>query len=158
MTWEDFQKNLYKYYCKNTSNPLPKNEFEEEIKKYKERKDKYIVYFGYDKKDVNHNKVLYIGTTIQIPISRWFYHSTHGKDLYFEEKYRFDNAEDMLRTELEMIQKYHPSLNKITSRKQNLNAKLSKEQLDSRIGNPCWCQKCLRRHVRVGYKYCLYCN
>ena len=158
MKFADFKKRLYDYYVLQTEKPMTRTQFDDEIKKYKERKDKYVVYFGYSKNDKEHKNIIYIGTTIQLPISRWYYHSTHGKNLDFVEKFRFDNEQDMLDKEYEMIQKYRPRMNKITSRRQNLNAELSIETLNERKGNPQWCQCCLRRHVNLGYKYCFYCS
>lgn len=158
MTFADFQRGLYDYYVRHTQNPITRAQFDDEIKRYKERNDKYIVYFGYSRKDNKHKQVIYIGTTIQFPISRFYYHSMHGKNLDFVEKYRFDNEQDMLNKEYEMIQKYRPCMNRITSRKQNLNVTLSSEILEARKGDPQWCQCCLRRHVNIGYKYCYYCT
>ena len=105
MSWFAFQKGLYEYYCKHEENPMSRDEFDNAVKKYKDRKDKYIVYYGYSRKDKAHEKVIYVGTTIQHPISRWYYHSIHGKDLDFVEAFRYDNENDMLDKEYEMIQK-----------------------------------------------------
>lgn len=158
MSWKSFQKGLYDYYCSKTENPKSIEEFLNEIVEYKDRKDKYIVYFGYSKKDKDHKTPIYVGTTIQHPMSRWYYHATHGKDLDFVEMFRFDNSDDMLDMEYRMIQMYHPSCNKITKRKQNFNQVLTPEVLESRKGDTEWCQMCLRRHVRPGYKFCWYCS
>lgn len=153
MKWSEYQKGLYDYYKKRVDNPKNYDDFLKEVKDYTSRKDKYIVYCGYA-----NGRLMYVGTTIQHPYSRWYYHSTHGKPFNFKEEYRFDNKEDMLNKEYELIQKYHPRCNKITNRKQNLNAVLSSEELESRKGNPKWCQCCLHRHVNLGYKYCYYCS
>lgn len=158
MDWKDFQNGLYEYYCSRTENPKSKEDFLKDVKNYKDRKDKYLVYVGYSKKDKNKERIIYVGTTIQYPVSRWYYHSTHGNDLVFEEFCRFDNSQEMLDKEYELIQKYHPSCNKITKRKQNFNQVLTPEVLESRKGDTEWCQMCLRRHVRPGYKYCWYCS
>ena len=112
-----------------------------------------MVYFGYSR-----GKVVYVGTTIQHPYSRWYYHSMHGKSFEFKEEFRFDNERDMLDKEYEMIQKYHPMYNKIVDRKQNLNVPLTLEELENRKGNPEWCQCCLKRRVNRGYKYCYFCS
>ena len=91
-------------------------------------------------------------------MARWYYHKTHGKDLVFVEYKRFDNEKDMLDLEFELIQKHHPSCNTITSRRQNYNVALTAEELESRKGNPEWCQCCYRRRVNKGYTYCMYCE
>lgn len=156
-----FKKDLYDFYLKNKQGDdatLSFDDFFDMIKKYKERKDKYLVYVGYSKKDAECKKIIYVGTTIQYPLSRWFYHKTHKKDLVFKEFQRFDNPQDMLDKEFELIQKFHPSLNKITNRKQNFNTPLSLKELEERKGNPEWCQCCLKRRVSKGYKYCYFCS
>ncbi len=155
---DSFQKKLYYHYKKVTKEPLNFHEFMDELKAYKKREDKFLVYVGYSKKDKNQERIVYVGTTIQYPLSRWYYHKIHGKDLVFKEYCRFTNEQDMLDKEFELIQKYRPSCNKIKSRKQNYNVELSAEELENRRGNPEWCQCCLRRHVSPGYKYCYYCS
>ena len=157
-SWKRFTIGLYDYYCRTTESPLPIEEFSEMVKRYQLRPDKYVVYFGYSKKDKEQKRPIYIGTTIQIPVSRWYSHFLQGKNLVFVEKFRFDNPDDMLEMEYRQIQRYHPSLNKITKRKQNLNSSLSAEVLESRKGNPEWCQCCLKRRVNAGYKYCYFCS
>ena len=158
MTFAYFQQGLYDYYVRNTQEPMNWTQFFDEIKRYKDRRDKFVVYFGYSRKDKTHKNVIYIGTTIQMPISRWYYHSIHGKNLDFVEMFRFDNEKDMLDKEYEMIKKYRPCMNRITNRKQNLNLELSIETLNERKGDHQWCQCCLRRRVNIGYKYCYYCT
>ena len=155
-----FQEKLYKYYLSVSNKPECKTfeEFIDMLSAYKERKDKYVVYFGYSKENKDHKKPDYVGTTIQFPIARWFYHKTHGNDLDFEVKFRFDKSDDMTGKEFEMIRKYHPKRNKITEREQNFNQKLTPEILESRKGDPHWCQCCYRRRVHPGYKYCYYCE
>lgn len=153
MRWSDYQKGLYDYYKKRVDAPKDYESFLQEVKDYTRRKDKYVVYFGYA-----NGKVVYVGTTIQHPYSRWYYHSMHGKPFEFKEEFRFDNEQDMLNKEYEMIQKYHPRFNKIINRKQNLNVELTQEELDNRKGDPQWCPCCLKRHVRPGYKYCYFCS
>lgn len=153
MRWTDYQNGLYSYYKKRVDSPKDYESFLQEVKDYTRRKDKYIVYFGYA-----NGKVVYVGTTIQHPYSRWYYHSMHGKPFEFKEEFRFDNEQDMLNKEYEMIQKYHPRHNKIINRKQNLNVELTRQELDSRKGNPEWCQCCLKRRVNRGYRYFYYCS
>lgn len=157
MNWKQYQDGMYDYYCRHTDEPLAKEKFLEEVAKYKEEPYKYVVYFGYSKKK-NNDKVLYVGTTIQHPMSRWYYHSTHGKDLRFEVVLRFNNKEVMLEKEYEFIKKLHPTLNKITNRQQNFNVPLTEEELEKRKGSPEWCQCCLKRRVNKGYKYCYFCK
>lgn len=113
---------------------------------------KYSVYKG----EVNGN-VVYIGTTIQVPSERFRWHKYNGKDFKFTVIKQFDNPEDMLDFEFELIQKYNPKFNKIKRRKQNFNAKLTQEDLESRKGDKSWCQSCLKRHVNAGYTKCYYC-
>lgn len=163
MKLKGFQNELYRYYIKHTqtdgnSHQLSFSEFIDIMTEYKERKDKYLVYVGYSKKDKEKKNIIYVGTTIQFPLSRWYYHKTHGKDLVFVEYKRFDNQKDMLDLEFELIQKHHPSCNIITSRRQNYNVALTAEELESRKGNPEWCQCCYKRRVNKGYKYCMYCE
>ena len=162
MSLAKFQKGLYRYYGEiqdKENNPrLSFPDFVDMLAKYKERKDKYLVYVGYSKKDKEKKNIIYVGTTIQYPLSRWYYHKTHGKDLVFVEYKRFGNEKDMLDLEFELIQKHHPSCNTITSRRQNYNVALTAEELESRKGNPEWCQCCYRRRVNKGYTYCMYCE
>ena len=112
----------------------------------------YHVYFGRDKND----KLVYIGTTIQEPEARWRWHRNNGKNLRFEIHKTFDNKNDMLLLEFELIKLYKPKLNKITGRPQNLNVKLTKNELESRKGNKEWCQSCLKRRAKNG-DYCGHC-
>ena len=123
------------------------------LKEYKYRQDKYVVYMG-----KNNGTIRYIGTTIQFPLSRFYYHKQHGKDLDFEIVARFRNEKKMLDKEFELIQKYNPSMNKITKRRQNYNVVLTASELECRKWDSTWCQCCLRRHVSPGYKYCYYCS
>jgi len=115
----------------------------------------FYVYKGLDKKT---KELLYIGTTIQIPNDRFRWHKANGKNLIFEVIKICENENDMLDYEFQLIQKYKPKLNKISHRKQNLNVLLSDKELESRKGDSHWCQKCLKRHVNVGYKYCYNCS
>lgn len=159
-TFAEFQRDLYAYYKQTVGegNALDYQSFIDMLVEYKEQKDKYLVYVGYSRKDKGKTKIIYVGTTIQYPLSRWYYHKTHGKDLVFEEYKRFDNEKDMLDLEFELINKHHPSCNSITHRRQNFNVPLTQEELESRKGNPEWCQCCLKRRVSKGYKYCYYCS
>ena len=162
MSLAKFQKGLYRYYVEiqeAENNPrLSFPDFVDMLAEYKERKDKYLVYVGYSKKDKEKKNIIYVGTTIQYPLSRWYYHKTHSKDLVFVEYKRFDNEKDMLDLEFELIQKHHPSCNTIKSRRQNYNVALTAEELESRKGNPEWCQCCYRRRANKGYTYCMYCE
>lgn len=154
--FKQFQLGLYEYYKQKENGELSYDSFYDMVSDYKYRKDKYVVYIGRSKK--NHDNICYIGTTIQYPLSRWYYHKTHHHDFNFEIAFRYDNEKDMLDKEYELIQKYHPSANKITSRPQNYNVPLTTEELESRKGNPEWCQCCLKRRVNEGYRYCYYCS
>lgn len=112
----------------------------------------YSVYKG------EHNGVIvYIGTTIQQPSARFRWHKANGKALQFTVLEQYDNPEQMLAKEFELIKKLKPKLNKITERAQNLNVKLTPEQLAAREGDAEWCQKCLRRRAKVKTK-CNYCG
>ena len=117
-------------------------------------KKAYTVYEGFDKKS---SELVYIGTTIQKPKDRFRWHKHNGKDLRFQIVEQFDNEKDMLELEFDLIKKHNPKLNKIKHRKQNLNVKLTKEVLDSRVGDTQWCQCCLKRRVNPGYSKCYYC-
>ena len=75
---DSFQKMLYYHYKKVTKEPLNFHEFMDELKAYKNREDKFLVYVGYSKKDKNQERIVYVGTTIQYPLSRWYYHKIHG--------------------------------------------------------------------------------
>lgn len=160
--FDNFKQALYDHYCSESAkegvSPLSFDAFFDMVTAYKDRKDKYLVYVGYSRKDKECKRIIYVGTTIQYPLSRWFYHKEHGKNLQFKEYCRFDNEVDMLAKEYEMIQKYRPSCNKIKSRLQNFNVVLTTEELESRKGNPEWCQCCLKRRVSPGYKYCYFCQ
>lgn len=46
----------------------------------------------------------------------------------------------------------------IQQRRQNLNVKLTQEELNKRKGSSQWCQKCLKRRVNKGYTHCMRCN
>lgn len=114
---------------------------------------KYTVYEGR-----KNSKLVYIGTTIQNPRDRFRWHKYNGKDLDFKVLHQYDNKENMLDKEFELIEKFKPSMNKIKHRKQNLNKKLFKKELNSRIGDSEWCQSCLKRRVNRGYKKCRWCS
>ena len=115
--------------------------------------NKFTVYKG----SLN-GQIVYIGTTIQKPSDRFRWHKSNGKRFFFEVIQQFDNETDMLNLEFELIKKLNPKFNKIKNRKQNFNKKLTPEILESRKNDAHWCQKCLKRHVNPGYKYCYYCS
>ena len=102
-------------------------------------------------------KVVYIGTTIQEPSARFRWHKANGKPLVFKVVAQFDNPEEMLAEEFKLIQAIKPAMNKLTHRRQNLNAKLTPEALAARKGDAEWCQGCLKRRVRPGYDRCMWC-
>lgn len=157
MTWREFKEGLLDYCNKHSEKKYTMASMDEAIKEYQNKKDKFTVYLGYSRKDKNKKNVIYVGTTIQFPLSRWYYHSTHGKNLNFEVIARFDNEQDMLQLEYDLIQKFHPSCNKITDRIQNFNVCLTEQVLEQRKRNKEWCQKCLRRRVSKGYELCFWC-
>ena len=116
----------------------------------------FYVYKGLPK-EKDGKKLLYIGTTIQIPADRFRWHKSNGKDFRFEIIKICKDEKEMLDTEFALIQKYNPRYNKITKRKQNFNKRLSDEEKYGRVGNKEWCQCCLTRRVNKGYKFCYYC-
>ena len=115
----------------------------------------FYVYKGLNKKT---KELVYIGTTVQIPKDRFRWHKSNGKDLFFSVINICDSSDEMLDIEFELIKKYKPKLNKITERKQNLNIALTKSEIDNRIGNKEWCQKCLKRRVKSPYIFCYNCK
>lgn len=102
--------------------------------------------------------LVYIGTTIQKPTDRFRWHKANKKPFNFEVIAQFDNPEEMLNLEFELIKQYNPKFNKIKHRKQNLNRRLDDTILNSRKGSKEWCQKCLKRRVNIGYQYCYNCS
>jgi len=114
---------------------------------------KYSVYVGRQS-----GKIVYVGTTTQRPGDRFRHHFANGKKFDFEVMKQCDDEKQMLDEEYKLIQKYNPKYNKIKHRKQNLNKKLSQDQLDLRKGDSEWCQCCLKRRVNKGYKFCLWCS
>jgi hypothetical protein len=116
----------------------------------------FYVYKGLPKEKEG-KKLLYIGTTIQIPSDRFRWHKANGKDFRFEIIKICKDENEMLDTEFDLIKKYNPKHNKITKRKQNFNRKLSEEEKQLRVGDNNWCQSCLTRRVNKGYKKCYYC-
>jgi hypothetical protein len=100
-------------------------------------------------------QIVYIGTTIQEPKARFRWHKANGKNFIFTVLARYETAEEMLAEERRLIELHKPKHNKRL--KQNLNVKLTQVQLDSRVNDPRWCQKCLKRRVNPGYKRCMYC-
>lgn len=118
-------------------------------------KDKgFYVYKGLS----NKGKLLYIGTTIQVPCDRFRWHKANGKNFIFEIIKICKDENEMLDTEFELIKKFKPLQNKIIKRKQNFNKKLTDEEKYSRVGDKEWCQCCLMRRVNRGYKHCYYCS
>ena len=112
----------------------------------------HVVYKGELK-----GQIVYIGTTIQKPEDRFRWHKANGKPVKFTVLAHFDTAQAMLDEEFRLIQLHKPKYNKIVHRQQNLNAKLSSEQVAERVGLTGWCQSCLKRRVNVGYTVCRYC-
>lgn len=117
----------------------------------------FYVYKGLPK-EKDGKKLLYIGTTIQIPADRFRWHKANGKDFRFEIIKICKDENEMLDTEFALIKKYNPRYNKITKRKQNFNKKLSDEEKYGRVDNKEWCQCCLTRRVNKGYEFCYYCG
>ena len=101
--------------------------------------------------------LVYIGTTTQKPADRFRWHKANKKPFDFEIVAICGNAEEMLDLEWELIRTHKPKHNKITGRRQNLNIKLSEEELAARVGDKTWCQSCLRRRVNKGYDKCSRC-
>jgi len=116
----------------------------------------FYLYKGMSK-EIDGKRLLYIGTTIQIPADRFRWHKANGKDFRFEIIKICKDQNEMLDTEFKLITKYHPRYNKITKRKQNFNKKLSDEEKYSRVHDKEWCQCCLTRRVNKGYTHCYYC-
>ena len=114
------------------------------------REHTYTVYEGRLR-----GKLVYIGTTVQPPADRFRWHRANGKDLEFTVLSTHPSALAMLREERRLIELHRPQLNKRV--KQNLNVKLTPEQLAGRRGDPTWCQACLKRRVNKGYTKCFYC-
>jgi predicted GIY-YIG superfamily endonuclease len=113
---------------------------------------KYTVYIGKIS-----DQIVYVGTTIQKPEARWRWHKANGKAFNFSIHYQYDTPEEMLKCEHDLILKYNPVHNKIKHRIQNLNKKLTIEQINQRKGDKQWCQGCLKRRVNIGYTYCGHC-
>ena len=67
MRWSDYKNGLYNYYCKHTETPISREAFDKEVVDYKDRDDKYMVYFGYSRKDTEHQKVVLPFYTRQEP-------------------------------------------------------------------------------------------
>ena len=111
----------------------------------------YSVYKG-----EQNGKIVYIATTIQEPSARFRWHKANGKPFLFTVLTQYNNPEEMLAEELRLILLHKPKHNKRL--KQNLNVKLSNQELESRKINPEWCNNCLKRRVSKGYKVCMYCS
>ena len=99
----------------------------------------FYVYKGLPK-EPNSQKLLYIGTTTQIPSDRFRWHKANGKDFRFEIIKICKDENEMLDTEFALLKKYSTRYNKITKRRQNFNRKLSDEEKYVRIDNKEWCQ------------------
>lgn len=117
----------------------------------------YTVYEGYE-----NGLLVYIGTTIQKPEDRFRWHKSRtkafkGKTIVFKVLNQFDNEKDMLDLEFDLIKKLKPKYNNRKTR-QNLNVKLTQLVLDTRKGDPAWCQCCLKRRAKKGYRFCYWCN
>ena len=102
--------------------------------------------------------IVYIGTTIQAPADRFRWHKSNGKNLKFTVLSSHKTADAMIDEEFRLIKKHKPKLNKITHRKQNLNAKLPAGTTNSRKGDAEWCQGCFKRRVNEGYEKCYWCH
>lgn len=107
-------------------------------------------------KGLTNGKIVHIGITTQKPNDRF---RTHEKRNLIDEfiviEY-FENTEDALKLEKELILKYKPKYSKKI--KQNDNRKLSNEELEKRKDSNEWCQSCLKRKTNKGYKKCLWCS
>lgn len=112
----------------------------------------YTVYKG-----EQNGKIVYIGTTVQEPAARFRWHKSNGKPFDFTVLSTHTDEEEMLDVEYSLIQLHKPKYNKITSRPQNFNAKLSSDALAARKGDGQWCQCCLKRRVNKGYSKCMWC-
>ena len=113
----------------------------------------YTVYKG-----EKNGKLVYIGTTVQKPSARFRWHKANGKRLDFTVLAQFDNADEMLDEEHRLIHLHKPSMNKIRHRRQNLNVKLTKDEIEARKGSDEWCQGCLKRRTNKGYLFCMRCG
>ncbi len=103
-------------------------------------------------------KIVYVGTTIQDdPRKRFYRHKQNGKKCKFKVLKDCPTVEEMLQEEFRLIKELNPKLNKRVNAPQNHNRKLSQEELQSRVGQPEWCQVCLKRHIRAGRKTCSHC-
>lgn len=106
-------------------------------------------------KGLTNGKIVHIGITTQKPNDRF---RTHEKRHLIEEFIvidYFENTEDALKLEKELILKHKPKYSKRI--KQNDNRKLSNDSLAMRKGSSEWCQSCLKRRVNKGYKECMWC-
>lgn len=103
-------------------------------------------------------ELVYIGTTTQIPSRRFSWHKSNGKDFVFKVLKNCKDAEEMLDEEFRLICLLKPKYNKIRTRKQNLNSRLTPDEIEKRKGDKEWCQSCLKRRTNSGYEYCYYCK
>lgn len=113
----------------------------------------FCVYVG---RRVEKGPIVYVGTTTQKPARRFSWHKSRGKDLNFSVVAECGSADEMLALERRLIDEHKPELNRRL--KQNLNVRLTADQLEARKGSAEWCQCCRRRRVNPGYKHCLYCG
>jgi hypothetical protein len=102
--------------------------------------------------------LMYIGTTVQRPAARFRWHKANGKDLEFTVLEQHTDTDMMLDREFYLIKTLRPPMNKQVTRRQNLNVKLTKKELNSRKGVSVWCQGCLRRRVVGKSTHCRNCK
>lgn len=105
---------------------------------------------------MKNGQIVHIGITTQEPKNRFRTHEKRKLIDKFVVIKEFDDVEDALKLEEELILKYRPKYSKRI--KQNDNRKKSHEEIESRKDNSNWCQKCLKRRVSRGYSVCLWCS
>lgn len=110
-----------------------------------------IVYQG-----LKNNEIVHIGITSQEPQTRFRTHEKRHLIDRFEVIASFDEVGKALTLEKELILKYKPKYS--TRVKQNDNRRKSLDEIQSRVYNPEWCQKCLKRRVNNGYNICYRCE
>lgn len=107
-------------------------------------------------KGMNGNEIVHIGITTQDPKVRFRTHEKRKLIERFEVITLFEEVEDALALEKELILKYKPKYSKRI--KQNDNRPKSKAEIEARKGDSTWCQSCLKRRVNKGYRVCCYCS
>lgn len=107
-------------------------------------------------KGINGDEIVHIGITTQEPNVRFRTHEKRKLIERFEVIAEFDDVNDALDLERELILKHTPKYSKRI--KQNDNRRKSPEEIAARKGDPEWCQSCLKRRVNAGYTYCYYCS